>query len=93
MEKKRNIENETTNTINLSPSNITKCELVMEGITNTKSNPSRQQKQHKQFAFIIGDNMVKDLDSYLLTGSFQKKIYCEGAAFFVGQNGGHAGLY
>ena len=65
----------------------------MEGITNTKSNPSRQQKQHKQFAFIIGDNMVKDLDSYLLTGSFQKKIYCEGAAFFVGQNGGRAGLY
>ena len=38
----------------------------MEGITNTKSNPSRQQKQHKQFAFIIGDNMVKDLDSYFI---------------------------
>ena len=41
IEKKRN-ENqiETTNTINLKPSNITKCKLVRKDTSNTKNNSS-----------------------------------------------------
>ena len=33
-----------------------------------------------------------DIDGYLLTGTI-KKNYCEGAAFFIGRNSAHAGLY
>ena len=57
--------------INLNPSNNTKCELVKKDASNSKSNPSIQ---HKKFAFIIGDIMVKDIDGYLLTGSLKRKL-------------------
>ena len=68
---------------------------MREDTSNTKNNPSIQQKEHKKFAFIMGDSMVKDIDGYLFTGSIKIKfIVCEGvSAFFIGQNGGHAGLY
>ena len=33
-----------------------------------------QQKEHKRFAFIIGNSMVKDIDGYLLTGSIKIKF-------------------
>ena len=72
--EKRNTQNETTNTINLNPSNNIKCELVKEDTSNTKSNPPIQQKEHKKFPFIIGDSMVKDIDGYLLTGSIKRKF-------------------
>ena len=42
IETKRNIQNETSNTINLNPSNIAKCELVREDTSSNKSNPSIQ---------------------------------------------------
>ena len=74
IEKKRNTQNETANTINLNPSNITKCELLREDRSNTKSNPSIQQKEHKQFAFIIGGNSVKNIDGYLSAGSIERKF-------------------
>ena len=48
--------------INLNYSNIAKCELVREDTCNTKSNPYVQGNKHKQFAFIIGDSMVKNID-------------------------------
>ena len=72
--EKRNTQNETTNMINLNPSNNIKCELVKEDTSNTKSNPPIQQKEHKKFPFIIGDSMVKDIDGYLLTGSIKRKF-------------------
>ena len=74
IEKKRNTQHETTNTINLNPSNNTKCELVREDTSNTNSNPYIQQKEHKQFVFIRGHSMVKDIDGYLLTGDFIVKV-------------------
>ena len=55
--------------INLNPLNITKYELVREDTSNTKSTPSIEPKEHKQFAFIIGHSMIKCIDGYLLTGS------------------------
>ena len=73
-EKKTNAKNETTNTIKLHPSNNTKCELVSEDTSNTKSNTSIHQKEHKKFAFIIGDSMVKDIDGCLLTGCIKRKF-------------------
>ena len=73
-EKKTNIQDETTNTIKVNPSNNTKCELVREDTSNTKSNPSMQQKEHKKFASIIGDSLVKDIDGYLLTESIKRKF-------------------
>ena len=45
IKKKTNTQNETTNTINLNPSNNRKCELVREDTFNAKSNPSIQQKE------------------------------------------------
>ena len=74
IEKKTNTQNENKSTINLNPSNNTKCELVKEDTSNTKSNPSMQQKEHKKFVFIIGNSMVKDIDDYLLTGSIKRKF-------------------
>ena len=74
IEEKRNTQNETINTINLNSLNNTKCELVREDTSNTKNNPSIQQKEHKKFAFIIGDSMVKDIDGYLLIGSIKIKL-------------------
>ena len=59
IDKKRNTRNEAANAINLNPSNITKYELVREDTSNTKSTPSIQPKEHKQFAFIIGHSMIK----------------------------------
>ena len=74
IEKKRNTQHETTNTINLNPSNNTKRELVREDTSNTNSNPYIQQKEHKQFVFVRGHSMVKDIDGYLLTGDFIVKV-------------------
>ena len=59
--------------INLNPSNVTKWEVETENTSNTKSNLSIQQNKHKQSAFIAGDSMVKNIDSYLLTGPIKKK--------------------
>ena len=84
---------ETTNTINLNPSNITKCKLVRKDTSNTKNNSSIQQKKHNKFAFIVGHSMFKDIGGYLLTRPIKSKIYREGATFFIGQNGEGAGLY
>ena len=94
IEKKRN-ENqiETTNTINLNPSNISKCKLVRKDTSNTKNNSSIQQKKHNKFAFIVGDSMFKDIGGYLLTRPIKSKIYREGETFFIGQNGEGAVLY
>ena len=44
IEKKRNTQNKTTNTVSLNPSNITKWELVREDETNTNTNTSIQQQ-------------------------------------------------
>ena len=44
IEKKRNTQNKTTNTVSLNPSNITKWELVREDETNTDTNTSIQQQ-------------------------------------------------
>ena len=77
--KKSNAQNETTDTNNLNPSNNTKCDLVREDTSHTKSNPSVQQKEPKKFAFITEESMVKDIVGYLLTG-------------FI-KNGRHPGLY
>ena len=74
IEKKRNIQSETANTINLNPSKITRCELVTEDTSNTKANPSIQQKKDKQFAFIIEDNGVKDIEGYLLRALIKKQL-------------------
>ena len=74
IEKKTNTQNENKSTINLNPSNNTKCELVKEDTSNTKSNPSMQQKEHKNFASVIGDSLVKDIDGYLLTESIKRKF-------------------
>ena len=38
------------------------------------SHTSIQRKEHKRFAFIIGDSMVKDIDGYLMTGSIKRKF-------------------
>ena len=75
IEKKRSTKNEATNTINPNSSNNAKCEPVREDSSNTKSNPSIQQKEHKKFyVFIIENRMVKDIGGYLLTGSFKRKF-------------------
>ena len=58
----------------MNPSNNRKFELIREDTSNTKSNPSIQQKEHKKFGFIIGDSMVKDIDGYLLTESIKRKF-------------------
>ena len=81
IEKKRNTQNEATNNINLNPSNITKCELVRKDTSNYKTNPPIQQKEHKQFEFIIGDSVVKDIDSYLLTKSINRKFIANVRSF------------
>ena len=74
IEEKRNTQNETINTINLNLLSITKCEVLKEETSNTKSNLSMQQKEHKQFAFIVGGSMVKNIDGYLLTRSIKRKF-------------------
>ena len=76
IEIEKKIQNQTTTTINLNLSNNTKCDFLRENISNTKSNPSIQQKQHKQFAFIIEDrdSMAKDINCYFLTGSIKRKL-------------------
>ena len=74
IEKKRNTKNEATNTINPNSSNNAKCEPVREDASNTKSNPSIQQKEHKKcYVFIIENRIVKDIGGYLLTGSIKRK--------------------
>ena len=40
-----------------------------------------QQKEHKQFEFIIGDSVVKDIDSYLLTKSINRKFIANVRSF------------
>ena len=74
IEKKRSTKNEATNTINPNSSNNAKCEPVREDASNTKSNPSIQQKEHKFYVFIIESRMVKDIGCYLLTGSIKRKF-------------------
>ena len=43
---------------------------------NSQVENDHQAPQHK-LAFIVGDSMLKDVDGYLLTGSLDKKNYCE----------------
>ena len=54
IEKKRN-ENqiETTNTINLNPSNITKCKPVRKDTSNTKNSSSIQQMKLKKSLHLL----------------------------------------
>ena len=43
----------------------------MKDASITKTAPSIQQKEHKKFAFFIGDSIVKNINGYLLTRSIK----------------------
>ena len=58
---------------------------LRENTSNSKSNILRQHKEHKKFAFIIGDTIVKDVDGYLLTGSVNIKFIAKVRLFLSGK--------
>ena len=60
---------EKTDNDKINPSHVTNIDHARENTSYSKSNTSRQYKEHKKLAYIIGDSMVKDVDGYLLTGS------------------------
>lgn len=60
---------EKTDNDKINPSHVRNIDHARENTSYSKSNTSRQHKEHKKLAYIIGDSMVKDVDGYLLTGS------------------------
>ena len=63
---------ENTDNDNINSWHVTNIDHVRENTSNSKSNTSRQHKEHKKLALIIGDSMVKYVDGYLLTGSINR---------------------
>lgn len=76
---------EKTDNDKINPSHVTNIDHARENTSYSKSNTSRQHKEHKKLAYIIGDSMVKDVDGYLLTGSINSNSIVK-VCLFVSAN-------